>query len=112
GTEPGQLNKGIKVVEKELKKLREVPLGTLQLHSAKEQLIGQLAMAEENNSGLMLMMGKSLLDLDKIEDINDIYRRIQAIKAAELQDIANEMFSLNDLSILTFKPKDRNPDKK
>lgn len=112
GTEPGQLNKGIKVVEKELKKLREVPLGTLQLHSAKEQLIGQLAMAEENNSGLMLMMGKSLLDLDKIEDIDDIYRKIQAIKAAELQDIANEMFSLNDLSILTFKPKDRNPDKK
>lgn len=112
GTEPGQLNKGIKVVEKELKKLREVPLGTLQLHSAKEQLIGQLAMAEENNSSLMLMMGKSLLDLDKIEDIDDIYRRIKGIKAAELQDIANEMFNLNDLSILTFKPKDRNPDKK
>lgn len=105
GTEPGQLNKGIKVVQKELKKLREVPLGTLQLHSAKEQLIGQLAMAEENNVSLMLMMGKSLLDLGQIEAIDDIYRKINAIKASELQDIANEMFEEDDLSILTFKPK-------
>lgn len=106
GTEPGQLNKGIKVVERELKKLREVPLGTVQLHSAKEQLIGQLAMAEENNVSLMLMMGKSLLDLGMIEEIEDIYKRIYAIKASELQDIANEMFEEDTLSILTFKPKD------
>ena len=105
GTEPGQLNKGIKVVQKELKKLREVPLGTLQLHSAKEQLIGQLAMAEENNVSLMLMMGKSLLDLGKIEDIEDIYKKIKDIKASDLQDIANEMFEMDNLSILTFKPK-------
>lgn len=106
GTEPGQLNKGIKVVYKELKKLREVKLGTVQLHSAKEQLIGQLAMAEENNVSLMLMMGKSLLDLQKIEDIEDIYKKIKAINATELQDIANEMFKEDTLSILTFKPKD------
>lgn len=106
GTEPGQLNKGIKVVYKELKKLREVKLGTGQLHSAKEQLIGQLAMAEENNVSLMLMMGKSLLDLQKIEDIEDIYKKIKAINATELQDIANEMFKEDTLSILTFKPKD------
>lgn len=106
GTEPGQLNKGIKVVYKELKKLREIPLGTMQLHSAKEQLIGQLAMAEENNVSLMLMMGKSLLDLDRIEEIEDIYKKIQAVKASDLQDIANEMFDENSLSILTFKPRE------
>jgi predicted Zn-dependent peptidase len=103
-TEAGQLNKSIKLVEKELQLLKEKPLGSMQLHFAKEQLIGQLAMAEENNSGLMLMMGKSILDLDRIESLESIFERIRSITATELQDIAHEMFDQQQFSILTFEP--------
>lgn len=105
GTEPSRIEKGTNIVMKELKKLREVPLGTIQLHNAKEQLIGQLAMAEENYTNLMLMLGKSLLDLQKVEDIEEIYKKINDITATELQDIANEMFDEKSLSMLTFMPK-------
>lgn len=105
GTEPSRIEKGINIVMKELKKLREVPLGTIQLHNAKEQLIGQLAMAEENYTNLMLMLGKSLLDLQKVEDVEEIYKKINGITATELQDIANEMFEEKSLSMLTFLPK-------
>ncbi len=105
GTEPSRIEKGINIVMKELKKLREVPLGTIQLHNAKEQLIGQLAMAEENYTNLMLMLGKSLLDLQKVEDVEEIYTQINNITAIELQDIANEMFNEQSLSMLTFLPK-------
>ncbi len=105
GTEPSRIEKGINIVMKELKKLREIPLGTIQLHSAKEQLIGQLAMAEENYTNLMLMLGKSLLDLQKVEDIEEVYKKINGITAVELQDIANEMFDEKSLSMLTFLPK-------
>ena len=103
-TEPGQLAKSIKLAGKELRLLMEKPLGSMQLHFAKEQLIGQLAMSEENNSGLMLMMGKSILDLEKIESLEVIFERIRAVTAAQLQDIAQEMFSEKDFSILTFVP--------
>ena len=103
-TEARQLQKSIKLVEKELQLLKEKPLGSMQLHYAKEQLIGQLAMAEENNSGLMLMMGKSILDLDRIESLESIFERIRSITATELQDIANEMFEQQQFSILTFEP--------
>lgn len=105
GIEPARLEKGISVVHKELKKLRDTPLGTIQLHNAKEQLIGQLAMAEENYTNLMLMLGKSLLDLQRIEETEEIFKSINNIKASTLQDIANEMFEEKKLSILTFSPK-------
>ncbi len=62
GTEKKQLKRTTSLVLKELKKLREKQLGSLQLHTTKEQLMGQLAMAEESNIGLMMMMGKSILD--------------------------------------------------
>lgn len=104
GTEPGQLQRSIKLVNKELERLRQVPLGTLQLHTAKEQLMGQLAMAEENNASFMLMMGKSILDLERIDTIDEIFNKIKSVSAKELQDLANEMFAKDQMSQLTYTP--------
>lgn len=104
GTEPRQLNKSIQLVKKELKLMREKKLGTLQLHKAKEQLMGQLAMAEENNMNFMLMLGRSLLDKDAIESLDSLFTQINAINAEELQDIANEIWPEDRLSILKFVP--------
>lgn len=105
GTEPDQLDKSIKIVLKELKRMKEIPLGTMQLHRAKEQLMGQMAMAEENNTSLMLVMGKSLLDLNKIEPLDEVFEKIKRIKSSDLQDIANEIFQEKQLSVLKFLPK-------
>lgn len=104
GTEKSQARRSKKLVMKELKKLREIPLGTLQLHTAKEQLIGQMAMAEENNANLMLMMGKSILDLEKIESLDSIFKGIRELTSNELMDIANEAFAEERMSYLTFLP--------
>ena len=104
GTEPRQLNKSIDVVNKELQRLRQTPLGTLQLHRAKEQIMGQLAMAEENNVSLMLMMGKSLLDLDRIDSLETIFNQIKKVQASELRSISNEIFQEESLSLLKFTP--------
>jgi len=104
-TDPNQLLKSKKVVMKELKSLKEKSLGNMQLHKAKEQLMGQMAMSEENNLSFMLMMGKSILDLEKIQSLDEIFDKIKKIKSADLQDIANEMFDPNNLSTLTYNPK-------
>ena len=104
GTEPNQLEKSIRLVHRELRKLMDSSLGTLQLHHAKEQLLGQLAMAEENNASLMLMMGKSLLDLQRIDSLEEIAKKIKKITGGELQQVANEMFDPEELSQLTFIP--------
>ena len=103
-TDPSQLNRSVNLVQKELKKLRNVPLGRVQLQSAKQQLKGQLAMAEENNGGLMLMMAKSMLDLNRIDTLEEIFDEIKAITAGDLMDIANEVFDPSRLSELIFLP--------
>ena len=77
----------------------------MQLHRAKEQLIGQLAMAEENNMNLMLMMGKSLLDLGHIRSLEDIIVEVRNITSVQLQELARDMFQFEDFSTLIFLPK-------
>ena len=104
GTEPGQLPRAINYVMKELKVLREKPLGKMQLHRMKEQLMGQLAMSSENNQGLMLAIGRSLLEDRKLESLDAVYQKINAITASDLQDIAQGMFQEEDLSTLVYVP--------
>jgi len=104
GTDPEKLEKSISIVNKELTRLKNIPLGTVQMHRAKEQLMGQLAMAEENNTSLMLMMGRSMLDLEKIDSLESIFEEIKNIKSSQLQDLANEIFDSNRLSMLKFIP--------
>ena len=106
GTDDAHVKRSQKLVLKELRKLREESLGSMQLHSAKEQMIGQLAMAQENNTSLMLMMGKNILDSGKIKRIDAVFERIRGISAGELREIANERLLEGELSHLTFLPKE------
>jgi len=104
GTEPRQLGRSSDLVKKELKKLQKVPLGAMQLHKAKEQIKGQLAMAEENNLSLMLMMGRSLLDVGKIVSLEELFNQIDQLKSTDLQEIAQDLFNEESLSTLKFIP--------
>jgi predicted Zn-dependent peptidase len=103
-TEKRQLKKSRKLVKKELASLMEKPLGIRQLQTSKEQLMGQLAMAEENNLSLMLMLGKSILNLEKVETLDEIFDQIRSISSVQLMDIAREMFPEEELSVLTYYP--------
>ncbi|MGY6559442.1 MAG: M16 family metallopeptidase [Nitritalea sp.] len=103
-TEVGTLTKAHHLVRKELKKLRDKKLGTLQLHMAKEQAVGQMAMAEENYAALMLVFGKNILDKNHIPSLESIFELIRSTRAETLQEIAQEMFAESELSTLTYKP--------
>lgn len=105
GTEEGTSKKARKIVLKEIQKIREKKLGTMQLHMAKEQAIGQMAMAEENYASLMLVFGKSLLDKGRIDPLDSIFNIIRNTTGEELQDIANQVFNEDEFSFLTYLPK-------
>jgi predicted Zn-dependent peptidase len=103
-TEKKQLDKSIHLVLKELRKLQEKPLGSMQLHMCKEQLMGQLAMAEESNINFMQMMGKSILDLGDVDTLEVIFAKIRQIKAKTLVGLSREIFDEDELSFLKYIP--------
>ncbi|UOQ52996.1 M16 family metallopeptidase [Hymenobacter cellulosivorans] len=104
GTEKKQVARTISLVNKELKLLREKTLTTNQLHVVKEQLMGQLAMSEESNSGMMQLLGKSTLDLNRVESINEVFGQIRQITAEQLRDLANDVLREDNLSVLQYLP--------
>jgi predicted Zn-dependent peptidase len=105
GTDAGKAEKALRLVHKELKKLREQKLGTLQLHQAKQKFIGQIALAEENRMGLIITMAKSLLDFDCIDTLQQVFDKINAVTATQMLEISNEIFDSNRMITLLFEPK-------
>jgi predicted Zn-dependent peptidase len=104
GTEKKQIERSIDLVHKELKMLRETKLGGVQLHSLKEQMKGQLAIAEENNISFMQMMGRSFLDFGKIESLNNVVKSLEDVSAMDLRELANEFLQENKFTSLTYLP--------
>ncbi|MBS1532903.1 MAG: insulinase family protein [Bacteroidetes bacterium] len=104
GTDVEKAAKAEKLVHKELKKLRDNKLGTLQLHQAKQKFTGQIALAEENRIGLVISMAKSLLDFNYVDTLAEIFAKIDAVTSEQLLEISNEIFDAG-LTTLVFEPK-------
>ncbi|MEK6782518.1 MAG: pitrilysin family protein [Bacteroidota bacterium] len=108
GTEPFQMKKSIELVRIELQKMRDQPMGVNQLAAAKEQLLGQIAMAEESNINFMIMMARNLLDLGKVTRLEEMFERVKNTTAAKLQELSIEMFDEDKFSYLIMEPSQTN----
>ena len=106
GTDPEKTEKAVHLIFRELKKLKDKTLGSVQLQQAKQKFIGQIALGEENRMGLIISMAKSLLDYGKVDSLGEIFDKINAVSAAQILEIANQMFDTDQLSTLLFEPQD------
>lgn len=106
GTDSEKAERAIKLVNKELKKLRENKLGTVQLHQAKQKFTGQIVLAEENRMNLIISMAKSLMDFNHIDSLEDVINKINAVTADDALEISNEILDANQLTTLRFEPTD------
>ena len=104
GTEPKQVKKCITLIRKEMNKLCIKRLSPSDLASAKEQIKGQLALSEENNLGLMIMMGRAVIDHGRVPLLEELFDKIDKVNSLTLQRVANEMFDETKLSYLFMEP--------
>jgi len=98
-----KINRSIKLTKRELIKLCEKPLGTLQLKKAKQQLIGQIAIGQENDVNLMLSLGKSVLLYNKVDTFEIVKKKVEAVSSLQILEVANEIFNEGKLSHLIYK---------
>ncbi|NQZ77987.1 MAG: insulinase family protein [Ekhidna sp.] len=103
-TDPKNLKKSQRIVLKEIESLKNKPLGNMQLQKAKNQIKGQMALSEENKNAIMLMMAKSQLDLNRVPDINSVFKKIDRITSTDIQDLATQYLPVDEMSSLTYLP--------
>lgn len=102
GCDTNMAQRCIELAHKEMLKLKQNKLGTIQLHKAKRQLIGQTAISFESKLTEMLSLGRSAFYDDTIETTEELYRKIEDISAEELIETANEIFETDKFSTLIY----------
>lgn len=105
GTDNKHIERCIQLVHKELDLLKNKKMGTQQLQSAKQQLIGNIALAQESKVNVMLSLGKSVLLFNKVDTLNDIYKKIEGITPEKILQVANQVFETKQMSRLTYLSK-------
>ncbi|MCC8147197.1 MAG: insulinase family protein [Bacteroidales bacterium] len=103
GTDHESVNKCIRLVYKELKKMRENKLTTSQFHAAMKQIKGQLGISCDHKENVALSMGKSFLHFNKYDSLPEVYKKLDALTPELLLDIANEIFDEKQLSHLIYQ---------
>lgn len=103
GTDKRSFEKSKRLIDNELKLLREKKLGIVQLHNAKQQLIGQIALSQESGAGNMLALGKSMLLFDRIDSLEEVFHRIEEVSAEDILEVANELLSPDRMSSVTYR---------
>lgn len=100
--EAQNLSHCMELTGKELQRLRDDKLTSLQLHRAIQQLHGQMAISAENQENNVLAMGKSMLYHNRALTWQEVFRKIENVSADTLQDVAADLFAQNHFFTLFY----------
>ncbi|RMG27048.1 MAG: insulinase family protein [Bacteroidetes bacterium] len=101
--EPTNHGRVRRLVMRELRKLREQKVGVLRLNQAKKQLCGQLTLSYENLLTQMLSNAKELLTFGEVVPFPTYLSWVEAVKAEDLLEVANELYQPEAISIITYE---------
>ncbi len=102
GCDPDDVDRCRRLVSRELDRIASRPLSASQLTSAKRQLQGQLAIASDSREQFALDFAKNYLHTGTLRSLTDIMAHIDRLTAADLHQVAQEIFSPNRLTTLIY----------
>ena len=103
GVDPHSLDKAVDLVFKEMNKLKDNKLGSIQLSNAKNQLVGQLALSCESGMGELLSMTRAGFSKEKIEPLSETVRKIRCLTSDDILEVANEIFDDKNINLMIYK---------
>jgi predicted Zn-dependent peptidase len=104
-TNEKMINKALRLVEIELKKLREIKVSEKELSKAKEALKGSIILSMENTSNRMIRMAQSELYYNKYKTIEETISEINSVSVKNISDIADVLLNPKSLNRLFVKSK-------
>ena len=100
--EPQHKEQCLELCHKELQMLRDVRLSSSQLQRALRQLEGQMAISAENQENNALAMAKQMLYHHYAPAWQETFAKVKEITATQLQDVANEVFTPQNIYTLLY----------
>jgi len=98
-----KFSRSMQVTRDVLRKLRTGLIPEKRLSYARKQLMGQLAISNDNNEHLMLTSGKSFLVFNRVDSLETILKKLEVVTPGDLRDTANEIYDPGRLNTIIFE---------
>jgi predicted Zn-dependent peptidase len=93
GVDENKVEKTVKIILKELKRLAARPLCREKLKNARDYIIGQIELSLESTENQMVWLGEQLLSGGKFISLESIKRGISKTTAEEIQQVLQKILS-------------------
>ncbi len=103
GTDVNNLDRSMRIINRELEALCTKNLTAVQLNRIKRQFVGQLIVNSDDGENQMLSIGRSVLLYNAVEDLDVTLKRIEAITPDDIRIVANEVVRPDRLSHLVYQ---------
>ena len=104
GVSPEQVAEATTMIKAELMKLVDEPVGEAELTKARDYTTGNFRLGLETPMALAQRTGELLLMLGKIEPIDSVVEKLQAVTAEDVQRVAQRLFRADNFAMSLVGP--------
>jgi predicted Zn-dependent peptidase len=104
GTREENLGTALEVVEGELRRLADQPMGADELRRAQDHLKGRLVLGLESPGMRMNRIGKAVLTETELLTVDEIIERVEAVTPEQVQELAQRYWLPERLSAAAIGP--------
>ncbi len=103
GCDTHDIDRCQRLVKREMRRFIDAPLSPSQLRAAQKQLCGQIGISTDASEGYALALGKTFAHYGTHRDVDNLCRRIAAVRAEEVQQVAQEVYDEARLTTLIYE---------
>lgn len=104
GTDKSKRDKALKLLKKEINKLKLKPISSSELNQVKSQVKGNIVLGLESTMRRMSRLAKMEIYLNEYYPIDHILKKIESVNHEQLYNLTNQIFDENRLLKVTFIP--------
>jgi predicted Zn-dependent peptidase len=104
GLDTDNVSKALRLILRELRRLREAAPSAAELKRARDYVIGQIDLGLESTDNQMNWLGEQLLGYGRILPPAHIKRRLREVSAGEVRAVARDFFRLEGLNLALVSP--------
>jgi len=104
GVDLTRVDLAIEAILEEYKKIMDVQVSEDELNRAKEFVKGKIILRLEDSEEYAHLMGKQALLYPEIETVDDILKKVDEVRAEDIQRLAKELFKEENLRLALIGP--------
>lgn len=104
GTDPKKVDQALKVIDREIDKLKRIRVSATELKRIKEYLIGNFRLSLERMTSRLFFYGNTLLSFGRLVTIEEQIEGIRRVSVDEIQSLVREIFVSSNRSLSLVTP--------